>query len=168
MNCWTNYGASQVALVINNLLDNTGGIRDMGSIPGLGRPAQVGHGTPLQYSVWKIPWSEEPGGLQSIVLQRVGHKWSNLAWQGTTMGCRMCTQLLNHICSNMHHCTRSTWLKSYRPSTKECHILPVPNLYRMQTTIPRTVFSVFFCMDDWKWRQACRKRQDDRGLMESI
>ena len=22
---------------------------------------------------WKIPWTEEPGGLQSIVLQRVGH-----------------------------------------------------------------------------------------------
>ena len=22
---------------------------------------------------WKIPWSEEPGGLQSMGLQRVGH-----------------------------------------------------------------------------------------------
>ena len=22
---------------------------------------------------WKIPWTEEPGGLQSIGLQRVGH-----------------------------------------------------------------------------------------------
>ena len=22
---------------------------------------------------WKIPWTEEPGGLQSMVLQRVGH-----------------------------------------------------------------------------------------------
>ena len=22
---------------------------------------------------WRIPWAEEPGGLQSIVLQRVGH-----------------------------------------------------------------------------------------------
>ena len=22
---------------------------------------------------WKIPWIEEPGGLQSIALQRVGH-----------------------------------------------------------------------------------------------
>ena len=24
---------------------------------------------------WKIPWTEEPGGLQSIGLQRVGHDW---------------------------------------------------------------------------------------------
>ena len=22
---------------------------------------------------WRIPWTEEPGGLQSMVLQRVGH-----------------------------------------------------------------------------------------------
>ena len=22
---------------------------------------------------WRIPWTEEPGGLQSIVLQKVGH-----------------------------------------------------------------------------------------------
>ena len=22
---------------------------------------------------WEIPWTEEPGGLQSMVLQRVGH-----------------------------------------------------------------------------------------------
>ena len=25
---------------------------------------------------WKIPWMEEPGGLQSMVLQRVGHDWA--------------------------------------------------------------------------------------------
>ena len=28
---------------------------------------------------WKIPWTEEPGGLQSIGLQKVGHNWSDLA-----------------------------------------------------------------------------------------
>ena len=26
---------------------------------------------------WKIPWTEEPGGLQSIGLQRVGRDWSD-------------------------------------------------------------------------------------------
>ena len=24
---------------------------------------------------WRIPWTEEPGGLQSMGLQRVGHAW---------------------------------------------------------------------------------------------
>ena len=28
---------------------------------------------------WRIPWTEEPGGLQSIRSQRIGHNWSNLA-----------------------------------------------------------------------------------------
>ena len=28
---------------------------------------------------WRIPWTEEPGGLQSMGSQRVGHEWSNLA-----------------------------------------------------------------------------------------
>jgi len=32
-----------------------------------------GHGNLLQYSSWRIPWTEEPGGLQSIGSQRVGH-----------------------------------------------------------------------------------------------
>ena len=28
---------------------------------------------------WRIPWTEEPGGLQFIGLRRVGHNWSDLA-----------------------------------------------------------------------------------------
>ena len=27
---------------------------------------------------WKIPWTEEPGGLQSTELQRVGHDWASI------------------------------------------------------------------------------------------
>ena len=29
---------------------------------------------------WRIPWTEEPGGLQLIGSQRIGHDWSDLAW----------------------------------------------------------------------------------------
>ena len=32
---------------------------------------------------WRIPWREEPDGLQSIGLQRVGHDWSNLTHTNT-------------------------------------------------------------------------------------
>ena len=42
--------ASQVALVVKNLLANAGDIRDTGSIPGLGRSPGGEHGNPLQYS----------------------------------------------------------------------------------------------------------------------
>ena len=30
---------------------------------------------------WKIPWTEEPGGLLSMGLHRVGHDWSDLQQQ---------------------------------------------------------------------------------------
>ena len=32
-----------------------------------------GNGTPLQYSSWRIPWTEKPGRLQSMGLLRVEH-----------------------------------------------------------------------------------------------
>ena len=35
-----------------------------------------GNGNPLQYSCLKIPWTEEPGGLQSMGSQRAGHNWA--------------------------------------------------------------------------------------------
>ena len=41
--------------------------------PGLGRSPGEGHGNPIQYSSWKIPRTEEPGGLQSMGSQGVGH-----------------------------------------------------------------------------------------------
>ena len=42
--------ASQVALVVKNLPPNTGDMRDLGSIPGLGRSPGGGNGNPPQYS----------------------------------------------------------------------------------------------------------------------
>ena len=35
-----------------------------------------GNGTPLQYPCLEIPWTEEPGGLQSMGSQWVGHDWA--------------------------------------------------------------------------------------------
>ena len=46
---------------------------DPGSIPGSRRAPGEGNGNPLQYSCWRIPGTEEPGGLQSMGLQRVRH-----------------------------------------------------------------------------------------------
>ena len=43
---------------------------DLGSIPGSGRSPGEGNGYPL---AWSIPWTEEPGGLQSMGSQRVRH-----------------------------------------------------------------------------------------------
>ena len=64
-------GASQVVLAVKTLPADAGGIRDMGSIPGSRGSPGGGHGSPLHILAWRIPWAEEPGGLQSIESQRV-------------------------------------------------------------------------------------------------
>ena len=42
-------------------------------------PLEKGMATHSSILAWRIPWTEEPGGLQSMGLKRVGHKWSDLA-----------------------------------------------------------------------------------------
>ena len=49
---------------------NTG---NLGSIPGSGISPRKRNGYPLQYSCLENPWTEEPGGLQSMGLQKVRH-----------------------------------------------------------------------------------------------
>ena len=63
--------------MVKNLPANARGTRDAGSISGLGRSPGGGNGNPLQYPCWKIPWTEEPGGLQFMGTQRVGHSGVN-------------------------------------------------------------------------------------------
>ena len=66
-------------LAVKNPLANagdTGGGEDTGS----GRSPGGGHGSIL---AWRIPWTEEPGGLRSMNLrvgsQRVGHELKRLS-----------------------------------------------------------------------------------------
>ena len=46
---------------------------DQGSIPGSGRSLEKEMVTHSSILVWRIPWTEKPGKLQSIGPQRVGH-----------------------------------------------------------------------------------------------
>ena len=66
-------GASQVALVVKNPPANAGDLRDVGSVPGLGRSPGGGHGNPLQYSCLENPKDRGVCGLQSMGFQRVRH-----------------------------------------------------------------------------------------------
>ena len=51
-------------IVVKNLPANAGDSRDLDSIRGSERSSGVGNGNQLQYFAWKIPQTEEPGGLQ--------------------------------------------------------------------------------------------------------
>ena len=67
-------GASQVALPSGkDLPANAGDIRDTGSILGSGRSLEEGMATHSNIPAWRMPWAEEPGGLQSMGSQRGRH-----------------------------------------------------------------------------------------------
>ena len=62
-----------MVLVVKNPPAHAGDIRDSGLIPRLGRSHGEGDGYHSSILAWRTPWTEEPGGQQSMGLQRVGH-----------------------------------------------------------------------------------------------
>ena len=87
-NAW----ASQVALVVKNLLAYAGDFKRRGSIPGSRRSLEglAAHSSIL---AWRIPWTEENGRLQAIGLHRLGTLLKRLSMHA----CAECTSLI--ICA---------------------------------------------------------------------
>ena len=67
---WEVLGASRVVQGANNPPVYTG---DAGLVPGVRRSPGGGSGNCSSNLAWKTPWTEEPGGLQSVGSQTVGH-----------------------------------------------------------------------------------------------
>ena len=62
-----------MVLVVKNLPANAGDIKDVGSIPELGRSPGKGMATRSSVLAWRIPGTGKPGGLLSMRSHRVGH-----------------------------------------------------------------------------------------------
>ena len=62
-----------MVLVVKNMPANPGDMRDMGSIPGSGRSLEEGMATPSNVLAWRVPGTEEPGGLRSTGSHRAGN-----------------------------------------------------------------------------------------------
>ena len=62
-----------MARVVKNPPANARDTGDAGLIPGLGRSPEEGMATHSSTLAWRIPCTEEPGGLQSIASQTVKH-----------------------------------------------------------------------------------------------
>ena len=56
--------------MVKNPPVNAGNIREAGSVP-----LEEGMATHPSILAWKIPWPEEPGGLQPTGSQVAGHDW---------------------------------------------------------------------------------------------
>ena len=65
---------------------NTGDVRHKGLIPGWKDSLEEGMATHSSILAWRILWTEEPGGLQFIGLQRIRHDWSDWACTHASVG----------------------------------------------------------------------------------
>ena len=52
---------------------NAGDLRDLSLFLGQEDPLEEGMATHSSSLAWRVPWTEEPGGLQSMGSQRVRH-----------------------------------------------------------------------------------------------
>ena len=59
-----------MALEIKNPPANAGDIEDTGLVPGQEDPLEKGMVTHSSILAYRIPWTEQPGGLQSMGSQR--------------------------------------------------------------------------------------------------
>ena len=71
--CYTYLGASQMALVVKDPPTNTWEIRDMCSVPGLGRSPGGGNGNPLLYSCLENPIDR---GVWQAMVYGVTKSWT--------------------------------------------------------------------------------------------
>ena len=62
-----------MVLVVKNLPVSARDIRDAVGSMGQEDPLEEEMSTDSSIIAWRIPWKEEPGGLQSIASQRVRH-----------------------------------------------------------------------------------------------
>ena len=62
-------------------------------------PLEKGMATHSSILAWRIPWTEEPGRLQSMGSQRVRHDRPTFTMQSTNM----CTQCHHSTGQNLHH-----------------------------------------------------------------
>ena len=64
-------------------------------VPSLGweDPLEKGMATHSSILAWRVPWTEEPGGLLSTRPQRVGHDWATNTFQFSDGGALILTDL---------------------------------------------------------------------------
>ena len=81
--------ASQVALVVKKLPANAGDAKDKVRSLGQKDPLEDGMATYSNILAWRIPWTEEPGGLRSIGSKNQTCTQRQEVQQGRSTGMRL-------------------------------------------------------------------------------
>ena len=128
---------------------------------------------PLQYSfAWKIPWTKEPSGLQSMGLLRVGHNWSDLAaaaagrWNfARSLSLLLNSKILSSLDYERHLEWSINWIFSllrecfllivlvYKPASVAIHLEIAPS--KLQCTVSNSA---------WTLSQAFLPKWDNPGF----
>ena len=87
---------------------------------------------------WRIPWTEEPGGLQSMGSQRLGHDWATNTTQ----------RLSNKHVRIKHNTFHYSWKFNthFKGSLKWCHVSYDKDLPYLDSFI-----IIFIAEDLWYW-----------------
>ena len=79
---------------------------DLGLIPGSGRSLAKGMATHSSVLAWRIPWTEEPRGVQSMGSQRLRHKWATFTFLKATSSSSLSPFSLFQWYKNLCHWTK--------------------------------------------------------------
>ena len=116
--------ASQVVLVVKNPPANAGDARDIGLIHGWEDPLEKEMATHSSILAWRIPWTEEPGGLQSMGSTRDWQDWSELAHSILTVVLLFLSSFLDKglpmwLSGKESTAMQETWIQSLEKSPGE-------------------------------------------------
>ena len=132
----------------------------------LGQKNPLEKGMAIHSSIlaWRIPWTEEPGGLQSMRLQRVGHDWATntQSWEQTSFmnnsinAHRCCWNCWCHMTDKWQGCEWNSdfWSKSHvLPTAPRKPAGPVLNVrtcaFHQSTGFPILPYSETWLLRDW-------------------
>ena len=105
---------------------------------------EEGMATHSSILAWRIPWTEEPGGLQFIGLQRIRHDWVT-----NTHACaRAHTQTHTHTQLGLLHCRQILYLLSHHGISSFLFIYYINSSYQVELLETGT-FS-FIGQSSWK------------------
>ena len=84
--CWFDSNHNHMGFPVAQTVKNLPAVQEIW-VPLLGQKDPLEEGLAAHSSVlaWRIPWTEEPGGLPSMGSHRVGHDWSDLAAAARTV-----------------------------------------------------------------------------------
>ena len=78
---------------------------DLGSIPGLGKSLEKERATHPSILAWRIPWTEKPGRLQSLGLQRVRYDWETFTHTHFLWNIHLIHFILHVMCLDVTKCS---------------------------------------------------------------